>query len=186
MKKEFIVVQRVLAEEMTFGQYLDIYINPSENTILLGDRNAVGYVTTTHSIPSWEPKDVFLRKHQYQPQVEKTEEENNFQMKVDSAELKEAYVTIDNLHESVRHLEVIKHITHSGQILRTAYITLDNGYTVVGRPSASANVENDRAAIGTEVAIKNAMSEVWPLLGFRLKDENLRKRKWSEEEHRVC
>jgi hypothetical protein len=59
----------------------------------------------------------------------------------------------------------------SGQILRWAVITTKNGFAVTGRPSAAVSQENDNDAIGVKVAIENARQELWPLMGYALKDQ---------------
>lgn len=49
-------------------------------------------------------------------------------------------------------------------------LTLDNGFTVEGL-SACVCVENFDAEIGNRIARQNAVSQVWQLLGFRLRDQ---------------
>lgn len=56
------------------------------------------------------------------------------------------------------------------ELLTFCVLVLRNGYTVVGH-SACASPENFNAEIGRRVARENAEREVWPLLGFRLRDE---------------
>lgn len=56
------------------------------------------------------------------------------------------------------------------KLLTFCVLVLRNGYTVVGH-SACASPENFNAEIGRRVARENAEREVWPLLGFRLRDE---------------
>lgn len=48
-------------------------------------------------------------------------------------------------------------------------LTLDNGFTVEGI-SAAVCIENFDAEIGRKIARQNAVAEIWPLLGFRLRD----------------
>jgi len=48
-------------------------------------------------------------------------------------------------------------------------LVLTNGFTVVGQ-SACVSPENFNADIGRKVARDNAVSQLWPLLGFRLAD----------------
>ena len=45
-----------------------------------------------------------------------------------------------------------------------------NGFTVVGH-SACASPENYNKDIGERIARENAERQIWPLLGFRLRDE---------------
>lgn len=49
-------------------------------------------------------------------------------------------------------------------------LTLDNGFTVEGL-SASVSIENFDAEIGKKISRQNAVQQVWPLLGFRLRDQ---------------
>jgi len=55
-------------------------------------------------------------------------------------------------------------------LLTFCVLVLKNGFTVTGE-SACASPENFDAAIGREVARQNAVNKIWPLLGFRLRDE---------------
>ena len=48
-------------------------------------------------------------------------------------------------------------------------LTLDNGFTVEGL-SAAVSIENFNAELGNKIARQNAVNQVWPLLGFRLRD----------------
>lgn len=79
-------------------------------------------------------------------------------------------VTLADLDANIASTEIVKHIAPSGQVLRWAVITTRNGYAVAGRPSAAASAENDNAELGEKIAIDNARSELWPLMGYALKD----------------
>ena len=48
-------------------------------------------------------------------------------------------------------------------------LTLYNGFTVEGI-SAAVSIENFDAELGNKIARQNAVNQVWPLLGFRLRD----------------
>jgi hypothetical protein len=80
-------------------------------------------------------------------------------------------ITPDDLDANIVHTEVVKHITHSGQILRWAILTTRNGFAVTGRPSASVSPLNDNAEKGEAVAIENAKNELWPLMGYELRSK---------------
>jgi len=54
--------------------------------------------------------------------------------------------------------------------LTICVLVLRNGFTVIGH-SACASPENFNAEIGRRIARENAEREIWPLLGFRLRDE---------------
>ncbi len=45
-----------------------------------------------------------------------------------------------------------------------------NGFTVTGE-SACASPQNFDPEIGRKIARQNAVQKIWPLLGFRLRDE---------------
>lgn len=79
-------------------------------------------------------------------------------------------VTKADIDANIAHVETVRHVTHSGQVLRWAIITLKNGFAVTGRPSAAVCPENDNVTIGEKVAYDNAYAEIWPLMGYALKD----------------
>ena len=56
------------------------------------------------------------------------------------------------------------------ELLTFCVLVLKNGFTVTGE-SACVSPENFDAEIGRRVARENAISKVWPLLGFLLKDK---------------
>lgn len=55
-------------------------------------------------------------------------------------------------------------------LLTFCVLVLKNGFTVTGE-SACASPENFDAEIGQKIARENAEQKIWPLLGFRLKDQ---------------
>lgn len=56
------------------------------------------------------------------------------------------------------------------QLLTFCVLILRNGFTVNGE-SACASPENFDAEIGRKIARQNAVQKIWPLLGFRLRDQ---------------
>lgn len=80
-------------------------------------------------------------------------------------------VTLDDLNANIVHTELVKHVAPSGQVLRWAVLTTRCGYAVTGRPSVSVSPENDNADLGEKMAIDNARNELWPLMGYALKDQ---------------
>lgn len=56
------------------------------------------------------------------------------------------------------------------KLLTFCVLVLRNGFTVTGE-SACASPENFDAEIGRKIARQNAVQKIWPLLGFRLRDE---------------
>lgn len=80
-------------------------------------------------------------------------------------------LSIEILKDNIVDVAFVKHISHSGQVLRWAVLTTKNGFAVTGRPSASVSPENDNQEIGEKVAYDNAFNELWPLMGYELKSK---------------
>lgn len=78
-------------------------------------------------------------------------------------------VTPEDLKSNIVHVEYVKHVSHSGQVLRWAVLTTKSGFAVTGRPSAAVDAENDVAEYGEKIAYDNAIAELWPLMGYELK-----------------
>ena len=57
-----------------------------------------------------------------------------------------------------------------GSCLTICALTLQNGFVVTGE-SACAIPANFDAEIGRKIARENARQKLWPLLGFRLRDQ---------------
>jgi len=87
-------------------------------------------------------------------------------------------VTPADLEQNIADTEIVKHVSKTGQVLRWAILTTQNGFAAVGKPSVSVSSENDDVAIGEKIAIDNSRNELWPLMGYALK-ENLHKSKLS-------
>lgn len=79
-------------------------------------------------------------------------------------------VTPEELNDNIVDVEILKHTTKSGQILRWAILTTKNGFAVVGKPSCAVSVENDNKTIGESIALENSKEELWPLMGYALKE----------------
>lgn len=79
-------------------------------------------------------------------------------------------VTPDDLVANIVDTEIVKHVSRSGQVLRWAILTTRNGFAVAGKPSCAASNENDDAELGEKLAISNATDELWPLMGYTLKE----------------
>jgi len=80
-------------------------------------------------------------------------------------------VTPDALMANIQHIETVKHVTQSGQVLRWAVLITQSGFAVVGKPSVAVSPENDDAEIGEQVAFENSRTELWPLMGYALKQQ---------------
>jgi len=73
-------------------------------------------------------------------------------------------VTPIDIEGNIVHTEIVTHVTSSGQTLRWAVLTLQNGYAVTGAPSYEIDEE-----IGREYAIINAKEAMFPLMAYALK-----------------
>jgi hypothetical protein len=80
-------------------------------------------------------------------------------------------VTPDDQLANIHHIETVKHVTQSGQVLRWAVLVTQSGFAVVGKPSVAVSPENDDAEIGEDVAFENSKAELWPLMGYALKQQ---------------
>ncbi|MGK1419453.1 Gp49 family protein [Klebsiella pneumoniae] len=78
-------------------------------------------------------------------------------------------ITLGDFKENIVNTEIVKHVSVSGQVLRWAVLTTKNGFAVTGKPSCSASSKNDDAEIGEQIAIENAENELWPLMGYAMK-----------------
>lgn len=76
-----------------------------------------------------------------------------------------------DLKTNIVHSEIVKHTAVGGQVLRWAVITTKSGFAVTGRPSVAVSPENDDAEVGEKVASENAFQELWPLMGYALKEQ---------------
>lgn len=76
-----------------------------------------------------------------------------------------------DIEANIADIEIVKHVSKSGQVLRWAVLTTRNGFAVTGKPSCAVSSENDNAEVGEAVAIDNSKAELWPLMGYALKEE---------------
>jgi hypothetical protein len=58
---------------------------------------------------------------------------------------------------------------HPLEVLSICILVMRNGFTVVGK-SAPASPENFNAQFGRDLAYKDCISQLWPLMGFALRD----------------
>ena len=88
------------------------------------------------------------------------------------AEIKTKGLTAKRITPDDLDAEIIAEDYHvfSGSCLTVCCLTMRNGFTVTGE-SACASPENFNAEIGQKIARGNARDKMWPLLGFRLRDE---------------
>ena len=78
-----------------------------------------------------------------------------------------AFAADDGPHSEVANR---RNIPDALNCLTFCVLVLRNGFTVIGH-SACASPENFNAEIGRRIARENAVEKIWPLLGFRLRDE---------------
>ena len=80
-------------------------------------------------------------------------------------------VTTQDLDANIRYIDIVKYVSPSGQTLRWAVIETASGFLVPGKPSASVSPENDDEELGVKIAVDNARNELWPLMGYALKEQ---------------
>ncbi|WP_406735876.1 Gp49 family protein [Thioclava sp. GXIMD4215] len=88
------------------------------------------------------------------------------------AEIREKGLTARRITPEDIDAEIIGEEYHvfPGSCLTVCCLTLKNGFTVTGE-SACASPENFNSEIGRRIARSNAREKIWPLLGFRLRDQ---------------
>lgn len=79
-------------------------------------------------------------------------------------------ITPTDIEANIADVEIVKHVSKTGQVLRWAVITTSNGYAVVGKPSCAVSSANDNTDIGEKIAVTNSREELWPLMGYALKE----------------
>ena len=83
----------------------------------------------------------------------------------------ETKVTKDLIDSKIKSVEYVKHITTSGKIFRWCIITLENGFSVSGNPSACVVIANDNQEIGEQIAYQNSYEKLWELEGYLLQQQ---------------
>ncbi len=66
------------------------------------------------------------------------------------------------------------------ELLSVCLLVMVNGFTVIGK-SAPASPENFNAELGRKLAYEDAIRQLWPLMGFALRDR-LHRDKISDDE----
>ncbi len=98
-------------------------------------------------------------------------DDNAIEQEIKAKGLTAPRVTPTDIAQAITMHEFVRHVAPCGQVLRWCVITTPNGFAVTGRPSVAVSPENDDAAIGEKVAFENAKQELWPLLGYALKEK---------------
>lgn len=110
----------------------------------------------------------FDAQHLYE---ETMNQEQSIEQQIVNKGLTAPRVTLAELNDNIVHTEIVKHVTPSGQVLRWGVLTVKSGFGVTGRPSVAVSSANDDAEIGERTAIDNARSELWPLMGYALREK---------------
>ena len=76
-------------------------------------------------------------------------------------------VDLLTLHEKIATIEYWN--PTSSPALTVAAVTLDNGFTVVGK-SAAADVKNFNVFLGRKFAVEDAVRQIWAFEGYLLKE----------------
>lgn len=97
--------------------------------------------------------------------------DDQLEVKIKAKGLTAPRVTAADLDANIVDVEIVKHVSKSGQVLRWAVLTTRNGFAVTGTPSAAVSPENDNVEIGEQVAIANARNALWPLMGYELRSK---------------
>lgn len=93
----------------------------------------------------------------------------NIEQEIITKNLTAPRVSLKDLEENIVSTEIVKHVSTSGQILRWAVLTTKNGFSLAGKPSASASSANDNAEIGEKIAVENSKNDLWGYMGYELK-----------------
>lgn len=129
-----------------------------------GKSNVPGY----SGYVSWSPKDVFERA--YRPIVTTAFDGDDgldaWEAMILAGKADAPRVTPEKLRGLISE---VRFIQPTGTLM-ICVVTLKNGFTVTGE-SACISPENFREDIGRRVSYKNAVDKLWPLEGYRQKDE---------------
>lgn len=176
----YIGTKVVLATPMTRGEYSDyrgwecpVDENPNDTGYLVEYRDGGESNHPDHKgYISWSPEGVFSAAYQAQPAIaEKSADDIVTEGMIEARGLNARRVSVDELHDSIETVEIVRHVAETGSVLRFAVLNLKNGFTVTGRPSVAASPENDNDEVGVKIAIQNAVFELWPFLGFKIVED---------------
>lgn len=97
--------------------------------------------------------------------------DDDIEMEIQAKGLTAPRVTPEDIEANIRHIDIVTYVGQSGQTLRWAVIETASGFLVPGKPSASVSPENDDEELGVKIAVDNARNELWPLMGYALKEQ---------------
>lgn len=92
----------------------------------------------------------------------------------------EAAIVYENFHVASQAPQSRHDYPLSMDLLTICVLVLRNGFTVVGT-SACASRENFDAEIGRRIARQDAVRQIWPLLGYALRDRLSKAAQWDEK-----
>lgn len=176
-KQRYIGTKMILAAAMTRQAYNDLRgwtlhadENGDDEGFLVeyvdgGKANVPGY----DGYVSWSPKDVFERA--YRPIVTAWEGDNLEEVEalIRAGGADAPRVTPEKLRSLISE---VRFIQPTGTLM-ICIVTLKNGFTVTGE-SACVSPENFRENIGRRVSYANALDKLWPLEGYRMKEDEYR------------
>ena len=96
--------------------------------------------------------------------------DQSIEQEIQSKGLTAPRITPADIVANIVDTEIVRHVSKTGQVLRWAVLTTRNGFAVVGKPSCAVSSANDNAEIGEKVAVENSREELWPLMGYALKE----------------
>ena len=96
--------------------------------------------------------------------------ESELEQQIQDKGLTAPRVTPSDLDAAIDSVDVVKHITPSGSVLRWAVLNLKNGFSVTGKPSVAVSVANDNEEFGRQHAIDKARDELRAFLGYHHKE----------------
>ena len=96
--------------------------------------------------------------------------EAQLEQKIQDKGLTAPRVTPSDLDAAIDTVDVVKHVTPSGSVLRWAVLNLKNGFSVTGKPSVAVSVANDNEEFGRQHAIDKARDELRAFLGYHHKE----------------
>lgn len=77
-------------------------------------------------------------------------------------------ITLEHIESQVESVEYVRPAKAS--YMTIAVVIMKNGYVVVGK-SAPADPENFNLELGEKFAREDAIRQVWPLMGYALRDK---------------
>jgi len=77
-------------------------------------------------------------------------------------------VTLADIEDAIGSVEYIR--PEQADYMTIAVVIMKNGYVVLGK-SAPADPENFDEALGAKFAREDAVRQIWPLMGFALREK---------------